>query len=321
MRQHPSEGSVIPRKTEEPPSARLATSDALFSHPQWVYDTLGQQAWALYQTEGEALRVETPYQRAEIHRHPEFGKMLFLDGELQSASRDEFIYHETIVHPALLTHPAPRRVAILGGGEGGTAREVLRHPGVESVVMVDIDRAVVDLSQRYLPEYSCGSFSDPRLQTLIGDARVWLSETSQRFDVILSDLTEPGEEGPSLGLFQESFFALMKSRLSDQGVLALQASHGNLGHLERHCQIRRRLDSVFALCRSMVCHIPSFGCHWAFAVASKAADPAALSPSEVDQALAERKVNGLRFYDGITHRRLFSLPRYFRQALAESSRR
>lgn len=283
--------------------------------PNVVVDSLGEHTWTLYETEGEPLRIATPFQTAEIHRHPDFGNMLFLDGELQSASLDEFIYHETIVHPALLCHPLPRRVAILGGGEGGTAREVLRHRCVESVVMVDIDRTVVDLSERYLPEYSAGSFHDRRLQTVIGDARAWLESCADSFDVIISDLTEPGEQGPSGELFSRAFFALISEHLGKQGVLSMQASHGNLGLLQRHCAIRNRLEMVFPICQSMVCHIPSFGCHWSFAVASSHADPRRLEPGEVDRLLAQRGVEGLRYYDGITHQRLFALPRYMREAL------
>lgn len=285
-----------------------------------IYEAMSEHVWTAYATEKTLLSTSTPFQKAEIHLHSEFGKMLFLDGELQSASRDEFIYHETIVHPAMVAHPFPKRVAILGGGEGATAREVLRHPSVERAVMIDIDRAVVDFSRRHLPEYSAGSFSDPRLETVIGDAYAWMQATRETFDVIVSDLTEPAQDGPSHGLFSVEFFRLLQSRLSHDGVLSMQASHGNLGRLDSHLAIRKNLQAVFDNCQTMLCHIPSFGCHWCFTVASTRLDPASMTAQHVDERLQRRGLGELRYYDGTTHRRLFSLPRYLRQALAVGRR-
>lgn len=282
-----------------------------------VVDGLGEHTWTLYEVKDTAVDLHTELQRAAIHTHASFGKMLFLDGELQSASCDEFIYHETIVHPAMLVHPRPRRVAILGGGDGGTAREVLRYGEVEVAVMIDIDPKVIELSRRYLPELSRGSFSDSRLQTVIADARVWMEQTEEKFDVIISDLTEPITSSLSEGLFSAEFFSLLKARLREPGVLSVQASHGNLGMLDHHCAIRRNLESAFPICRTMLCHIPSFGCHWAFATASATLDPMGLDPAAVDDRLRERGLSGLRYYDGTTHRRLLALPRYVRQALGE----
>lgn len=281
-----------------------------------VTDLVDAQAWITYSTEGEPIIIDTDYQKAAIYCHPRFGKMLFLDGELQSSSYDEFIYHESIVHPAMSSHPRPKRVAILGGGEGGTAREVLRYAGVESVVMIDIDREVIELSKRHLPTYSHGCFSDPRLQIVIDDARRWLASAPNSLDLIISDLTEPGDSGISSQLFSVDFFRSLRAKLTTDGVLALQASEGNFGRLKRHLSIRRNLELVFPVVRSLSCHIPSFGCQWTFIVASLSGDPQLLLPGRVDDILLQRGVSKLRFYDGVTHQRLFSLPRYFRAALA-----
>lgn len=287
---------------------------SVFSDQEVLFEPNGDGLWTVYASLDTIWSSTTPYQRAEIHLHPQFGKLLFLDGELQSATSDEFIYHESIVHPAMLSHPAPRRVAILGGGEGATAREVLRHRQVERVVMIDIDPEVVKWCREHLPEYSQGCFEDPRLNLVIGDAKAWMAHSQERFDVIISDLTEPSEDSPSFELFTPDFFALLKSRLSPTGVLAMQASNGNYGRLEAHCRIRNRLACVFSKLRSMLVHIPSFGCHWAFAVASDVVDPARLSADEIDRRLLERGMTGLSYYDGVTHQRIFALPRYARKA-------
>ncbi len=275
---------------------------------------MGDGLWTAYATEDTILSTSTPFQRAEIHLHPELGKMLFLDGELQSTTSDEFIYHETIVHPAMLAHPSPRKVAILGGGEGATAREVLRHRDVERVVMIEIDPEVVKWCREHLPEYSQGCFEDERLELIIDDAKAWMERSEEKFDIIISDLTEPSETSPSSELFTPDFFRLLKSRLESSGALVMQASQGNFGKLEAHCRIRGSLTQVFGKVRSMLVHIPSFCCHWAFAFASDTLDPVKLAPEEIDRRLKNPDMAGLFYYDGITHQRIFALPRYAREA-------
>lgn len=282
-----------------------------------VYDRQAGSFWTAFATEASLFHAQTPFQRAEIHVNPDFGRLLFLDGELQSASGDEFIYHEALVHPALVAHPEPRRVVVLGGAEGATVREVLCHKTVQRAVMIDLDREVVEASKKHLPEFSAGAFSDPRCEVVIGDARAWLEQTRETFDVIVSDLTEPGPGSPSAGLFSREFFRLVQNRLAKGGVLSLQASRANPGCLDMHARIRETLGSVFRTVRTLVCFIPSYACHWAMAVASDVHDPAALGVDEVDRILLGRGVEGRRYYDGLTHRRLFALPLYVRRALAE----
>ena len=138
---------------------------------------------------------ETAYQRVEILESELFGRSLVLDGKTQSTERDEHLYHEALVHPAMLLHLGPRTVFIGGGGEGGTLREVLAHRSVERVVMLDLDREVVDLCRRYLPQHHQGSFNDPRVELCHQDAREYLANSDERFDVMIMDLVDPLEGG------------------------------------------------------------------------------------------------------------------------------
>ena len=163
---------------------------------------------------GRRLKVDkfyypgkTKYQFVQCFYNEFLGKVLFLDKRIQSAQIDEYIYHESLVHPALITHPSPREVLVIGGGEGATLREVLRHSTVEKVIMVDIDRELVELCQKYLPEWSKGAFSNPKTDLIFKDARPFVEKTREKFDVIISDLTEPIEQGPSVFLFTEEFFS------------------------------------------------------------------------------------------------------------------
>ncbi len=285
-----------------------------------VFDRQCDSVWTAFAADKCLFRSHTPFQEAEIYHNQDFGKLLFLDGELQSASADEFIYHETLVHPAMLLHPHPRKVVILGGGEGGTVREVLRHNSVEKVWMIDLDGAVVDAARRFLPEFAEGAFTDPRCELVIQDAKIWLQEHSGPFDVIISDLTEPTPGSPSESLFSIEFFQMTTTRLNRNGVLALQASQANYGFLDLHHKIHWTLRRGLSTVRSMVAFIPSYGCHWGFAIAtSNGGDPLTMTSDHVDELLDQRHVEGLKYYDGTTHRRLFSLPLYMRRTLQDEA--
>ena len=269
----------------------------------------------------EAERVlhtrQTRFQKLEIADTVSYGRALFLDDKIQSAELDEFVYHEALVHPALVLHPEPRSVLVVGGGEGATLREVLRHRTVERAVMVDIDDQAVDACREYLTSWHQGAFDDARTELLHADARGWLEERDEQFDSIIVDITDPLAGGPSYRLFTREFYQLASSRLTDQGTLAVQAESVDLNVLEAHLAIVATLRDVFPHAAAYQAHVPSFGEAWGFAVAAKARDPRLLRPHEVDATLAERGLSNLRYYDGETHTRMFALPRYLRKLLSE----
>lgn len=243
--------------------------------------------------------------------------MLVLDGDTQSSQRDERIYHESLVHPALAAAKDRSEVLILGGGEGATLREALRRSDVRRCTMVDIDGLVVDLSKRYLPEWSDGAFDDARARVIVGDALAFLRKDRDSYGAILSDLTEPLEDSPSHPLFNDDVFTLVKARLAPGGVYALQASTASIHNAALHCKMARTLRRHFRYVASYFTHVPAFDTDWAFLACSDAVDVAAL-----DSAAVNAYCTGLRgkstFYDGETHRRIFALPIYLRALLAEA---
>jgi spermidine synthase len=255
------------------------------------------------------------FQQIAVLRSPVFGKMLVIDGDTQSAQADERIYHETLVHPALAGADNRREVLILGGGEGATLREVLRCPDVVRATMVDIDVTVVDLSKKYLPEWSEGAFDDPRARVVVGDALEFMRENEEPYGVILSDLTEPLPDSPSNPLFNDDVFRLIKSRLANGGVYALQASTGAAINAALHCKMARTLQRHYAHVVSSVTHVPAFDTEWAFLACSDTVDLAALAPERIDAYCARLRADSF-FYDAVTHRRLFALPLYLRRMLA-----
>jgi hypothetical protein len=155
------------------------------------------------------------FQRVQVVETEQFGKTLVLDGQTQSALADEKQYHETLVHPAMLQHPNPKSVFIGGGGEFATAREVLRHASVQRCVMVDIDELACDMCREHLPEWGNGAYDDERFVVAYEDARVWLEESDEMFDVIIMDICDPIEAGPGYRLYTHEFYEFCKTRLNE----------------------------------------------------------------------------------------------------------
>lgn len=285
-------------------------------HWQWYVEEFALTERHLHAVEELLAAGRSAFQQYAILRTPIFGKLLVLDGDTQSSQGDERIYHETLVHPAMAAVERPRQVLILGGGEGATLREVLRHPGIERCTMVDIDGEVVELCKHHLPEWGDGAWDDPRARVVIGDARAFLNEDGDRYDVVISDLTEPLPDSPSWPLFNDAVFRGVKARLSTGGVYVLQASTAAFHNLELHVKMARTLRGHFTYVRSFLTHVPAFDTTWAFLACSDAVDVAALDGDRIEHYVAQLRGENF-FYDAETHRRLFALPLYLRRALTE----
>jgi spermidine synthase len=260
--------------------------------------------------------LQTKFQQMEILETAHYGRALILDGRIQSTVLDDFIYHESLVHPALTLHPAPRTGLVIGGGEGATLREVLRHRTIRKAVMVDIDQAVVEACREHLPEMHRGAFDDPRTELRHEDARAYLQSTRERFDVAIVDLTEPLEERPACLLFTREFYQLLADRMTDDGVLAMQAGMTKIGELQFYAAMARTLGAVFPVVAPYQSFVPCIGTPWGFIVAAKAGDPRRFVPQAIDARIRERVDGELAFYDGQAHQHLFSLPKFLRQAVA-----
>ncbi|HWE07471.1 MAG TPA: methyltransferase domain-containing protein, partial [Rhizomicrobium sp.] len=272
-----------------------------------------------FRCDGTVATVRTPFQLAEIVEFAHFGRALVLDGALQSVERDEYIYHEALVQPALCLHAKPRRVLIVGGGEGATAREVLKHATVEEVVMVDIDGELIALAREHLQTWHRGSFDDPRLRLRIGDGYGFITATADRFDVIIIDLVDFFEGGPAESLYTTEFYRVLKRRLAPDGILVVQAMECDASELADHLRVRRNLAGLFSHMRSYLAFVPSFWSTWGFVIASDAIDPHAASPGLIDHVITERALTQrLRFYDGKTHQAFFALPKDLRTLLGEA---
>jgi spermidine synthase len=287
---------------------------------KWFFDKINDNLMQLHAISDVIYQGKTEFQSIEILRSPAFGKLLILDGKIQSSEVDEFVYHEALVHPPMTAHPDPENVFIAGGGEGATLREVLRHPSVKKAVMVDIDADVIKVCREHLPGYHAGAFDDKRSRIYNTDARKWLAASKDKFDVIVIDLTEPVEEGPAYLLYTREFYEIVAGKLTSQGLISVQSGSTSYVELVNIKAVARTLRSIFPIVRVYQADIPAFGGPWGFCVASMAIDPARLSPREVDRRLKARGLETLKYYDGTAHEGMFTFPRHMRKALATGGR-
>ena len=288
------------------------------SEPQgmlWITDEGNPEESYRYAVSEVILWANTPYQNLAIVDTRAYGKALVLDGNWQSCVADEFLYHEPLAHPALLFHGAPKTVAILGGGEGATLREVLRWKSIERVVMIDLDEAVVDACKEHLPEMHQGAFEDPRAELLICDATEWLDTTDDSFDVVISDLSEPLEEGPSYRLFTQEYFRQMKRVLRPDGVFTLQAGSVAPHEITVFARVAKTLQTVFDQVRPYSSYVPSFSTPWGFLLAADGSLKTTPTSDAVDQRLREKTSGGFRMLDGVAFLGLLSTSAHIRNAI------
>jgi len=287
---------------------------------KWFYDRVSRDLIQLHSVEEVLYSGRTEFQSIEIICTGSFGKCLVLDGKIQSSEVDEFIYHEALVQPAMLTHPCPETVFIAGGGEGATLREVLSHNTVKRVVMIDVDEGVIAVCKRFLPDHSQGAFEDRRTELYHVDARDYLAKCGETFDIIIIDLPEPIEEGPAYLLYTQEFYQLVRERLTSNGIISVQAGSASLTELLNFSSVNNTLKSVFPIVCPYQADVPAFGGPWGFCLASLNLSPTLLSVIEVDIRISARSLNGSRFYDGLSHQGMFSLPKYLRTELDQQTR-
>lgn len=255
----------------------------------------------------------TDHQEVAVYDTAEFGRLYTLDGSLMASERDEYFYHENLVHPAAISHPAPRSALVVGGGDGGSAEELLKHPSIEKVTLVELDAGVVEVAINYLQAVHHGVFEEPRLELHIADGFEYIRSTAAQYDLIVLDLTDPG--GPSAPLYTAAFFAACRQRLAPGGAMTLHL--GPLLEEPQRCRgIVHALGSVFPLVRPYLLYIPLYGALWGMAIASDRLDPLLLDAAEVERRLAQRGITGLQYYNGDTHRAVLALPNFVHELLA-----
>ena len=277
------------------------------SKPQWFAESVIRPVRVSYKASRVLAELKSGYQQVAILENETFGRVLMLDGVVQTTTQDEFVYHEMLAHVPLFAHGSARDVLIVGGGDCGLAEEVIKHRTLQSVTQVEIDPDVVELSRKYLAEINAAVFSDKRFQLHYADGAAFVRDTQQSFDVVLVDSTDP--VGPARALFTADFYLAVKRRLRPGGVLVCQAG---VPFVQAHVfgSAMRQLAQAFPLVSSYLVASPSyFGGHLAFGWASQD-----LKADSVDlPTIAERHASSgvvTRYYTPEVHKAAFVLPPY-----------
>lgn len=254
---------------------------------------------------------QSDFQHIQVLDTVPFGRMLVLDDATQTSEVDEYVYHEMLVHVPMMAHPDPKRVLVIGGGDGGALRRVLEYP-VRKATMVEIDGEVVRVSRELLPSIAGDAFDDPRAELIIGDGVKYLRETEEHFDVILVDSTDP--VGPAVDLFGESFYKNARRALGKDGIIVTQ-SGSPLVMLDELIAAANLMRRVFPLVKTYLCSIPLYpGVLWSFTAASCGCDPEAVAPAAIaDRLRANNHPTG--WYTPAIHRAAFALPNFLAAAL------
>jgi len=246
------------------------------------------------------VHEKTEFQELAMIETEEFGHMLVLDGMVMTTEKDEFVYHEMVAHPALFTHPNPDNVLIVGGGDGGVVREVLKHPNVKKAVLVDIDGKVIEYSKKYLPSIA-GKLEDPRVEVIVNDGYMHIHDHKKTYDVIMVDSTEP--VGPAVNLFTKGFYQGIHDALKEDGIFVAQTDNPWFkADLIR--SVNRDVKEVFGIVRVYAANIPTYPSGlWTFTMGSKKYDPLAVDESKIPEL-------DTRYYSPRLHKAAFALPKF-----------
>lgn len=251
--------------------------------------------------------AETPFQRLAVYDTAQFGRMLTLDDVIQTTIMDEFVYHEMITHVGLNTHPNPRRVLVIGGGDGGAMREIIKHPSVEKATLVEIDAGVIKAAKEYLPEISC-ALDDQRVEVLVEDGIKHVKTHRDTYDMIIVDSTDP--VGPAVGLFGAEFYRDVFAALTVDGLFVAQ-TESPFFNRDLIPRIIKDVGNIFPLaCLYLAC-VPTYpGCLWSFTMGSKKYDPRQVDINNLPDLAT-------RYYSPAVHQTAFVLPPFVAELVKE----
>ena len=252
--------------------------------------------------------AQSAYQSIEWHDSDALGRVFALDGAFMASARDEFIYHECMVHVPALAVAAPQRALVMGGGDGCSARELLKHPSLTQIVVAELDGDVVTSAKREFADVINGAFDDPRVSVYIGDALAYLRESRAQFDLVVMDLTDPDDDNAAR-LYRESTYHLIGDHLSVDGIVSLHLGSA-FYHPERFARTLRELRHVFAQVHAYKAFMPLYGAEWGMACASMRTNPATMNAAAIASRMQQRGIANLRFYTPRVHASLFAWPGY-----------
>ncbi|MBN1832964.1 MAG: polyamine aminopropyltransferase [Deltaproteobacteria bacterium] len=277
----------------------------------WV-DEQWNNVQILYKVRSILYENRSEFQHTQIVDSYQYGRMLLLDGFVQTTEKDEFIYHEMMVHVPMLSHPNPEKVLIIGGGDGGILREVLRYGSVGGVTMVEIDSKVIDLCQEYLPMISAGAFNDKRTNLVIDDGAEFVKETKDQFDVIIVDSPDP--IGPARVLFSKSFYLTLHDIMTNHGILARQTGSLHL-QVDEQKEAYDLLTGIYSYTEPFVFAVPTYvGGFFSAMFSSDSINPLDIGISALEDRVVGNRLETKYYHPGI-HVGAFHVPRFLKERL------
>lgn len=281
--------------------------------PKWFYETLFPSVKLGLSVRRVLYTGRSSFQKIQVLQTEQFGRMLVLDGVIQTTEKDEWIYHEMLTHVSLLSHPDPKRVLIIGAGDGGILREVLKHP-IQEAVLVEIDERIIELSKKYLSSICQRAFDDPRAKILIQDGAKFIQQENRSFDVAIVDSPDP--IGPGKVLFSAKFYQGLAQLLGQNGILVRQTGSTILQPHEWETNHKTVLE-FFSNVSPFVAAIPTYiGGFFSLLFASNGVNPLSLDRTGVEERYHRLSLK-TRYYNPDIHFASFSLPEYIRQRLPE----
>jgi spermidine synthase len=278
----------------------------------WFWESIGE-FFQGFQVKKVLFQKLSHFQKIEVFETSFCGRVLVLDGAVQTAEKDEFIYHEMIAHLPLFTHPQPRKVLIIGGGDGGALRQVLKH-AVTQVTLVELDKEVIEVAQKFLPAVSQGAFKDSRVKLILENGVEFLDKKREVYDIIIVDSTDP--IGAAQALFSPSFYSKLPQVLSENGVFITQ-SGSPLLQKDLVKQARQGLKQFFSSVVSALIFVPTYpGTVWSLTLASKGRDPKSITEEEIEKRMNEKKIE-TQYYTPEIHQSCFTLPPFLKKEIED----
>ena len=278
---------------------------------RWVEETLHAGFRVRLKADPVLFDSETEHQQLIIFDNADYGRVMMLDGVVQLSTKDEFVYHEMMAHVPLFAHGRAKKVLIIGGGDGGVLREVLRHENLKSATLCEIDRSVIDLCREHFPEVSAGAYDNPRTRIVIADGTKFVAETDERFDVILVDSTDP--IGPGAVLFTREFYAGCRRALAPGGILVTQNGLPFLQGPELKQSVgyfREMFDDAYAYLATTPSY---FGGPMSYGWATDDGDLRRLHREAIERRYADAGAFPTKYWRPEVHAAAFALPTYVRE--------
>ena len=270
--------------------------------------------WGLFvRSTGRLESFHSQYQHVEVHDSVPFGRLFRLDGHFMTSEKDEFFYHENLVHIAALAHPNPQRALIVGGGDGGSAEELLKHPSITHVTIAEIDGAVLDISRRHFHAVHRGALDDPRVSVRVEDGFRFVRDAREHYDLVVLDLTDPG--GPSTALYTPEFYDACAARLTPQGAMTMHVA-SPIAHGARIRETLAHLRGAFARVVPYLTSVPLYGGLWMMVCCAPRLDPREQPAAAIDERIAQRRLQHLQYVNGDTYRAALALPNFVRALVA-----